>query len=188
MTRPAISIHRNESWTFGSPSVLMMFTTRSGTLDAELAAMNECMPHYYRITQGHGQGARLLMNAEATFMREIFRCTDSATDRLIPPLHQTDSCLRSAVISLLEAFPFSGGVTFVKNPEVKRKELLSLHNMMWLNIFDSTYAYYYALIRMKNSALFKDHMLSTVSFLSPADLIKMIRIRSFFHRKCTQKL
>ena len=43
---------------------------------------------------------------------------------------------------------FQEGVTFVKNPEVKRKELLSLHNMMWLNIFDSTYAYYYALIRM----------------------------------------
>ena len=50
----------------------MMFHRRSGTLDAELAAMNECMPHYYRITQGHGQGAELLMNAEAAFMQGNF--------------------------------------------------------------------------------------------------------------------
>ena len=60
----------------------------------------------------------------------------------------------------------------MKNPEVKRKELLSLHNMMWLNIFDSTYTYYYALIRMaeKIPALFKDHMLSLSAFSLPADL------------------
>ncbi len=79
MTRPAISIRKTGSWTFGSPSVLMMFHRRSGTLDAELTAMNDCMPHYYRITQGHGQGAELLMNAEAAFMQgNFFRCTDSA--------------------------------------------------------------------------------------------------------------
>ena len=72
MTRPAISIRNTGSWTFGSPSVLMMFHRRSGTLDAELTAMNECMPHYYRITQGHGQGAELLMNAEAAFMQGNF--------------------------------------------------------------------------------------------------------------------
>ena len=58
MTRPAISIRKTGSWTFGSPSVLMMFHRRSGTLDAELTAMNECMPHYYRITQGHGRPLR----------------------------------------------------------------------------------------------------------------------------------
>ena len=34
MTRPAISIRKTGSWTFGSPSVLMMFHRRSGTLDA----------------------------------------------------------------------------------------------------------------------------------------------------------
>ena len=38
MTRPAISIRKTGSWTFGSPSVLMMFHCKSGTLDAELAA------------------------------------------------------------------------------------------------------------------------------------------------------
>ena len=72
MSRPAISIRNEGSWTFGSPSVLMMFHRKSGTLDAELTAMNDCMPHYYRITQGHGQGAELLMNAEAAFSQGNF--------------------------------------------------------------------------------------------------------------------
>ena len=31
--------------------------------------MNECMPHYYRITNGHGLGAELVMAAEASFMQ-----------------------------------------------------------------------------------------------------------------------
>lgn len=107
MTRPAISIRKTGSWTFGSPSVLMMFHRRSGTLDAELTAMNECMPHYYRITQGHGQGAELLMNAEAAFMQGNFQMHRFCWSRLIPPLPQTDSTIfRSAVISLLQGFPF----------------------------------------------------------------------------------
>ena len=171
MTRPAISIRKTGSWTFGSPSVLMMFHRRSGTLDAELTAMNECMPHYYRITQGHGQGAELLMNAEAAFMQGDFSDAQILLEQTYSTIasngqHNISLCcdFLAARLSL-----FQESVTFVKNPEVKRKELLSLHNMMWLNIFDSTYAYYYALIRMpeKIPALFKDHMLSTVSFLSP---------------------
>ena len=79
----------------------------------------------------------------------------------------------------------------MKNPEVKRKELLSLHNMMWLNIFDSTYAYYYALIRMpeKVPALFKDHMLSTVSFLSPCrPMMEMIENQVFLSQKMYAKV
>ena len=86
---------------------------------------------------------------------------------------------------------FQEGVTFVKNPEVKRKEFLSLHNMMWLNIFDSTYAYYYALIRMpeKIPALFKDHMLSTVSFLSPCrPMMEMIENQVFLSQKMYAKV
>ena len=65
MSRPAISIQSNGGWTFGSPSVLMMFHRDAGSLDQELKEMNECMPHYYKITNGHGQGAEMLMAAEA---------------------------------------------------------------------------------------------------------------------------
>ena len=72
MSRPAISIQKSGGWTFGSPSVLMMFYRASGELQSELTEMDECMPHYYKITNGHGQGAETIMRAEADFMRACF--------------------------------------------------------------------------------------------------------------------
>ena len=67
MSRPAISIQSGGGWTFGSPSVLMMFYRAPGELESELAEMDECMPHYYRVTNRHGQGAETIMRAEALF-------------------------------------------------------------------------------------------------------------------------
>ena len=72
MSRQAISIRNSGGWTFGSPSVLMMFYRAPGKLASELAEMDECMPHYYRITDGHGQGAETIMRAEALFCRGRF--------------------------------------------------------------------------------------------------------------------
>ena len=72
MTDQAGSILSRGSWTFGSPSVLMMFYRASGVLQSELTEMDECMPHYYKITNGHGQGAETIMRAEADFMRAGF--------------------------------------------------------------------------------------------------------------------
>ena len=72
MSRPAISIQKSGGWTFGSPSVLMMFYRAPGELQSELQEMDECMPHYYKITNGHGQGAETIMRAETDFMRACF--------------------------------------------------------------------------------------------------------------------
>ena len=53
--------------------------------------------------------------------------------------------------------------------EERRKELLQGHNTTWVNIFDSTCAYYYAVTGQTERipALFGAHMLSTVYFLAP---------------------
>ena len=53
MSRPAISIQKSGGWTFGSPSVLMMFYRASGELQSELTEMDECMPHYYKLSLIH---------------------------------------------------------------------------------------------------------------------------------------
>ena len=45
MSRLAISIQNSGGWTFGSPSVLMMFYRAPRELQSELAEMDECMPH-----------------------------------------------------------------------------------------------------------------------------------------------
>ncbi len=59
----------NDSWTFGQPSVLYLFWSVSGALDRELACMDECLPYYIRLTEGHGTGADCAMRAEALLMR-----------------------------------------------------------------------------------------------------------------------
>ncbi len=72
MSRPAVSIQNVGGWSFGSPSVLMMYHREPGALKKELAEMEECMPHYYKITNGHGQGAEKIMSAEAYFLQGKF--------------------------------------------------------------------------------------------------------------------
>ena len=72
MSRLAISIQKSGGWTFNSPSVLMMFYRAPGELQSELAEMDECMPHYYKVTANHGQGAETIMRAEAAFMQGRF--------------------------------------------------------------------------------------------------------------------
>ena len=62
-------INVKSTWTFGSPSVLYLFWRESGKLQQELAQMDECMPIYYQLTQGHGTGAEHIMRAEADFLQ-----------------------------------------------------------------------------------------------------------------------
>ncbi len=69
MTRQSISIQKDGSFTFGFPSVLMMFHRESGKLDAEIKEMNRSMPFYYQVADGQGMGAEQIMEAEAFFLR-----------------------------------------------------------------------------------------------------------------------
>lgn len=66
---PASLINIKSTWTFGSPSVLYMLHREKGKLNEELRQMDECMPFYYRLTNGHGSGAEIIMRAEVHFMR-----------------------------------------------------------------------------------------------------------------------
>lgn len=69
MTENAISIGNTGSYTFGSPSVLMMFHRESGKLSHEVETMNRAMPFYYQVTDHHGLGAEQIMEAEALYNR-----------------------------------------------------------------------------------------------------------------------
>lgn len=60
-------ISNKSTWTFGSPSVLYMYYRKSGELEKELEQMDECMPYYYQLANGHGSGAEIVMRAEAEF-------------------------------------------------------------------------------------------------------------------------
>ena len=69
MNRPALTMGRRGTWTFGSPTILSMYHREIGRLDDEIETMHRSMPYYYALTEGHGMGAEYIMEAEALFLR-----------------------------------------------------------------------------------------------------------------------
>ena len=170
MSRPAISIRNEGGWTFGSPSVLMMFHREPGQLDKELVEMDECMPHYYKITNGHGQGAEKIMAAEAAFQQGRFDDARIALEGAYARIKGNGQMNMALCCDFLawrlslctDAAPRYGF-------EQRRGALLRQHNTDWLNILDSTCAYYYALLGQpeKTPEVFREHRLSSINFLVP---------------------
>ena len=170
MTRPAISIRNEGSWTFGSPSVLMMFHRAPGQLDAELDAMNACMPHYYRLTNGHGQGAERIMDAEAALLRGRFADAAIFLERARAAIAGNGQENMALCCDFLERrLALCAGTALPESPAQKRAALLAQHDTMWLRIFDSACAYCAALTGQVGQvpALFREHALHTVHFLAP---------------------
>ncbi len=62
-------IQMSDAWMFGCPSVLFLYHSEPGRLDAELADMVENCGHYFALTQGHGSGGDVLMEAETHYHR-----------------------------------------------------------------------------------------------------------------------
>ncbi len=170
MSRPAISIQRSGGWTFGSPSVLMMFYRAPGELSKELAEMDECMPHYYKVTNGHGQGAETIMRAEASFMQGRFSDAQIELERAYMQIEGNGQenmalCCDFLARRLSLCTDTEQRYTF----EERRSVLLSHHNVSWLNIWNATSAYYHALFGQpeKIPPIFAEHRLSTVHLLAP---------------------
>ena len=170
MTRQAVSIQSHGSWTFGSPSVLMMFYRASGELQSELTEMDECMPHYYKITNGHGQGAETIMRAEADFMRACFADAQIMLERAYAQIDGNGQENMALCCDFL-AWRLSLCTSFTPREsfEQRREALLQQHNVAWLNILQSSCAYYYALLGLpeKIPAVFREHQLASIHFLAP---------------------
>lgn len=66
LSRTSLSVDPKGAWTFSAPSVLMMYHRGVGKADSENAEMKECMPYYYQVSDGHGNGA------EHSFAADLF--------------------------------------------------------------------------------------------------------------------
>ena len=170
MTRPAVSIQAGSSWTFGSPSVLMMYYRAPGELQKELAEMNDCMPHYYRITNGHGLGAELVMDAEAVFMQGKLREASIGLERARAKTRgsgQENMALCCDFLQLRLSLFDASQQAF--DLEDRRSALFSRHDMVLLNMYESVLAYYFALLQMpqKIPAVFRNHTLDQVNYFAP---------------------
>lgn len=72
--RTTISIDPKGAWTFSAPSILMMYHRRVGYADSENVEMQECMPYFYQVSDGHGNGA------EHSFAADLFYERGQMTD------------------------------------------------------------------------------------------------------------
>ena len=170
MTRPAISIEPSGGWTFGSPSVLMMFHREAGAAERELAEMDECMPHYYRITGGHGQGAEYIMRAEAAYLQGRFADAQIGLEGAYAAAEtnaQENMVLCCDFLSW--RLSLAAGTVSRCTPQQRKETLSRQHHAAWLHLWGSAAAYYYALLGAPQRVpeLFREHRLATVNFLAP---------------------
>ena len=168
MSRPAVTLRNSGSWTFGSPSVLMMYYRAPGELGKELAEMYECMPHYYKITNGHGRGAELLMDAEAAYLQGAWEKAAVLLERArADAAGQENMTLCCDFLALRLALCGKGKEEY--DFAAKRAALLQKHDGVQVHLLESIAAYFYALQGRPEQApeLFREHKLAEVSFFGP---------------------
>ena len=169
MSRPAVTIQAGSSWTFGSPSVLMMYYRAPGELQKETHEMHECMPHYYRITNGHGLGAELVMDAEASFMQGKLREAEIGLARARAAIAGSGQENMALCCDFLELRLLRSGGRHRLDVKARAEALLARHDVVLLNMFESILAYYYALLQEaeKIPDVFRLHRLDTVNYFAP---------------------
>ena len=178
MSRPAISIQNSGGWTFGSPSVLMMFYRAPGELESELTEMDECMPHYYKVTNHHGQGAETIMRAEALFCQGRFTDAHIELERAYAQVKDNGQINMALCCDFLSwRLSLYTNVEQYYTFEERYAALLRYHDASWINLWNATSAYYHALRGKTDNIpeLFSQHRLSDINMLAPGKpMMKMI--------------
>ena len=170
MSRPAISIQSSGGWTFGSPSVLMMFYRAPGAMESELAEMDECMPHYYQVTNHHGQGAETIMRAEALFCQGRFTDAHIEVERAYAQVKDNGQINMELCCDFLsQRLSLYTDVEQRYTFEERYADLLRYHDASWINLWSATSAYYHALQGKadKIPEIFSQHRLSDINILAP---------------------
>ena len=178
MSRPAISIQSSGGWTFGSPSVLMMFYRAPGALESALAEMDECMPHYYKVTNHHGQGAETIMRAEALFCQGRFTDAHIELERAYAQIRESGQVNMALCCDFLSwRLSLHADVEQRYTFAERYADLLRYHDASWLNLWSATSAYYHALRGEtdKIPEVFSQHCLSDINMLAPGQpMMEMI--------------
>lgn len=168
MTHTAQSIRTYGSFTFGSPSVLMMFHRSPGNMKQEVAVMETAMPFYYKVTDEHGAGAELVMSAEEAFMRGEFSAAGvllAKAEYRAAEKHQNYLLQCCDFIRLRKSLFDGSEYIYSGSSEIKKH-----HDTMLMLVNDSIKAYYYALsgICEHIPERFAEHHIESANILNPA--------------------
>lgn len=92
---PVIGLTANVPFTFSCPSVLHLYHAEGELAEKEIEDLNECMPNYYKISEGHGKGAEALLKAEVLFNRGDFASAETLCHKA---LYMADSREQISII------------------------------------------------------------------------------------------
>ena len=145
--------------------------------------MDECMPHYYKITNGHGQGAETIMRAEAALLQGDFADAQIGLEQARAQIEGNGQINMTLCCEFLaRRLSLWTAVEFRQTLEERRAALLRQHNIAWINILNAICAYYYALRGQTEQipAVFAEHRLDEVHILAPGrPMIEMIENQVF---------
>ena len=172
MDRESLLVNQRSPWTFGSPSVLALFHRDCGALDAENESMRDCMPYYYELTDHHGNGAELSMQAETELMR------GNLQDAEIHYFHAARAARRKHQYSILLTAEFTAmRLSLLRGnyPEALgrltdlRRQLLELGEFVLLPSIDLAEAWLFALLGKKEQipqSIWTENIVKTVMAVS----------------------
>lgn len=170
MSRPAVTLRSDSSWTFGSPSVLMMYYRAPGELAQEMADMYSCMPYYCALTNGHGQGAEFVMDAEAAYTQGRFERAVLLLEQARASIAASGQENMSLCCDLLSLrLSLAGQEQQPYDFAAKRAALLQRHDTVLLHLLESIEACYYALMGCPEQVpeVFREHELASVAYYAP---------------------
>jgi LuxR family maltose regulon positive regulatory protein len=148
---PFTGEERVGNWTFGSPSVLLMFHRESGGLAEELEHMREGMPVYCKLTDGHGYGAELVMEAEAAYNAGRFTEAETIVHKAWYFAREKDqwSILLTAVFLRMRLLLTQGDWFEVLNIRQLTAEMMERRNLLLLqHTLDMCQSYIHLMLDM----------------------------------------
>lgn len=149
LSRTSLSVDPKGSWTFSAPSILMMYHRSVGGADSENAEMKECMPYYYQVSDGHGNGA------EHGFAADLFYERGLLTDADISNRMALSAAKRKNQFSIMLCCDFLSMRMALFHEDFNGMKKLSLNCREWLhrerqythlNTLDMCLGFIYALL------------------------------------------
>ncbi|QAT42985.1 helix-turn-helix transcriptional regulator [Aminipila luticellarii] len=173
LRRSTVSVDSKGTWTFSSPSIFMSYHRRVSYADSESAEMKECMPYYYQVSNGHGNGA------EHSFAADLFYERGEVTDADISNRMARSAARRKNQYSVLMCCEFldlrmaifQGNYDRVKQKSHELREwLYKERQYALLNTLDMCLGFLYSLLGFPEYApkWFAEGKLSEALIMFPA--------------------
>lgn len=102
--------HPHDTWTFGSPSVVYLYWSKSGNLDYQYRLAEKGMPDYWDLSNKHGYGGIVAMKSEMALLRGDDETSEILCYKAIyqAKSKQQDGIVVCAYLTLLRVAIFNG--------------------------------------------------------------------------------